>query len=168
MKRPSRRAGVSLLEVVLATLLVGIVLVSSLSAVNGILKSRIVLSEDGTAEQLAQQLLAEIVEQPYEDPDGSFLFGVELLEGSFTRANFDDVDDYHLWNASPPEDRAGTALTNMQGWRRQVTVEWVDPRNPDTTILTNQGIKRITVTVSYGSNVKSKLMALRSDNDGGS
>ena len=42
-----------------------------------------------------------------------------------------DVDDYDGWSASPPEDKNGNPLVGFDDWGRSVSVEWVNPDNPD-------------------------------------
>jgi hypothetical protein len=106
--------------------------------------------------------MAEILPKAYRDPDGLALFGLELGENPNVRAGWDDVDDYHLLNSSPPEDADGIPLAECSGWEWSVAVEWVDPRNPSVTVLTGQGVKRITVTVKRDGVVLARLQALRS------
>src|SRR5688572_9941296 len=144
--RPSR-AGLSLIEVVISTLLVGLVFVGALKSVGAVIRGRMHTGDSGKAQHLASQLMAEILQNDYRDPDETPLFGRELSETNSPRANWDDVDDYHLWSSSPPEDASGIAIPDTTDWERSVLVEWVDPENPAVAIVSGQGVKRITVTV---------------------
>ena len=158
-----RRRGLSLIEVVISTLLVGLVLVSALRSTGGVIRVRTNNGDDARASQLAQQLLTEIMNGDYIDDGATPVFGPEAGEATGNRSAFDDVDDYHLWTASPPRDRSGTALPDLTGWQRDVTVEWVNPANPASTSGTDQGVKRITVTVQRNSVVLATVVSLRSE-----
>ena len=159
-----RRRGLSLVEVVVSSLLVGMVLVGAMNLLGGVIRGRMNNSDSGRGEQLAQQLLTEILNTEYEDPGGSPVFGPEPGEQTRgDRSDYDDVDDFHNWTASPPEDRGGTILLNTAGWQRDVTVELVDPADPATVSGTDQGLKRITITVLHNERVVAELVALRSD-----
>lgn len=158
----SRRNGLSLLEVVFSTLLVGMVLVGALRCAAGVIVGRVHCSDAARGALLAQAMLAESVVEPYEDEGASPVFGLETGEPAATRLLFDDVDDYHGWSSSPPRDRAGLAYPGFDGWQRQVTVQWVQPSNPAVPVATDQGLKRVTVTVSRNGKVLAEARALRS------
>ena len=98
---------------------------------------------------LADELMSEIVQQPYSDPDGSAVFGRESGESPTPRSAFDDVDDYDGWNASPPQYRDGTTIPDRTNWRQRVVITRVVPTNPTQTSGTDQGAKRIRVTIEY-------------------
>jgi Tfp pilus assembly protein PilV len=154
-----RRGGFSLLETVISTLLVGLILVSSLKSVGAILTQREAVADRQQAVWLADQLLTEILETAYEDPDGSAEFGPEESGG---RALFDDVDDFHKWQSSPPQMRDGRPMTELTGWDRRVIVEFVAPANPTRISDTDEGVKRITVTVSRDGEELANAVSLRS------
>lgn len=160
-----RRPGMTLVEVVMCTLLVSVVLVGAMNMLGAVVRGRVTTSDTARAQQMAQQLMAEILNTAYGD-DSLPVFGRELLEQldlSGTRNGFDDVDDYHGWSSSPPESRDGTALANSAGWRHAVTVELVNPANPSATAGSDGGVKRVTVSVDRGGSVLARLVALRSD-----
>jgi len=157
------RSGLTLLEVTVSTLLVGLLLVTSLRAVGAVLRFRSGSSDTQRGLLLADDLTAEILGQEYIEPVEAPVFGRELSEMLNGRTAFDDVDDYHLWSRSPPEDRDGNQLAGFSGWSRSVAVEWVNPSNPSLTVLSDQGAKRITVTVSKNGTVAATLQALRTD-----
>ena len=104
----------------------------------------------------------EILENDYVEPDETPVFGCESSESGVSRTDWDDVDDYHLWSATPPQDRSGTVLPNSTGWQRDVVVEWVDPSDPASTVGGDQGVKRVTVTVQrYGKLLAQVVHAIR-------
>ncbi len=163
---PPLRAGLTLLEVVMSTLLVSLVLLSALNCVGAVVRSRTSISDQLKAQMLGEQLLSEILPTAYKDEGGLPLFGPELGEPATNvgpRSGYDDVDDFHLWNHGPPVTRTGATLPNLSGWGRSVTVEWVARANPASTSLTDQGVKRITVTVSRHGTQLAACVCLRTD-----
>jgi PKD repeat protein len=111
---------------------------------------------------LAQQLMAEIQMQAYADPDyGEDDFGLAAGKVTGNRSLWDDVDDYDGWSASPPQYKDGTALSGLVGWERSVTVDWVGPLDLSQVVGSNQGAKRIIVTVTRDDAVVARLTAIR-------
>jgi hypothetical protein len=146
-----RRRGLSLIEVAISTLLVGVLGVASLQSVAGALRNHADLMQETKSLHWAEDLMGEIQQQSYREPASSPRFGVESGESSGgPRTAWDDVDDYDDWTESPLRNKDGTVIPNTTGWRRWVEVKHVDPNNL-ATVLTDgndQGVKRITVHVS--------------------
>jgi hypothetical protein len=161
-----RRAGTSLAEVAVSTLIVGILLTASLSTALRVTQSRMAASDAAYASQLAHDLAAEIISRLYTDPtSGGTALGPETGEALGSRAGFDDVDDYDNWQESPPQDRNGNLLTTSTAWRRRVKVEYVDSTLLSQTLLgVDDGIKRITVTVEKQGVERSVVSMLRTRN----
>lgn len=159
--RRSRRA-FSLAEVVVATLITGIMLVAALRTVGASVRGRIAMANRERAVLLAQQLMAEILQADYAEPDEPPVFGPEASETGGTRAAFDDADDYHNWTASPPQEKDGTPIPDRADWQRTVTVKWVNDSLLKQVVATDKGVKRITVTVSRGGQVVASLVTVRS------
>jgi len=110
---------------------------------------------------LAHDLMAEILQTPYEEPDGPGALGRDPSESGGNRADFDDVDDYDDWNSSPPELRDGTALSLPVGWSRAVEVRWVVANNLTVTAGTETDAKRIIVTVKHNNVTMAQITAIR-------
>ena len=159
--RPKTNTAFSLAETVVSVALVGGLLVVALTTVGDTTLGRQRLSDRGQGSLLAQDLMSEILRQPYEDPNDTPTFGAEASESTGSRAGFDDVDDYTAWSASPPQKKDGTQMPDRTGWQRAVTVEFVDPDNLTTVVGSDQGVKRIAVTVSRNDVVVSSLVAVR-------
>lgn len=162
-RRRVRRGGLSLIEVVVSTLLASIVLLGAMDLLGAVTRSRVANAELARGELLAHHLMTEILYNAYVDGGALPLFGPESGEASASRINFDDVDDYNLWNASPPQDRMGSTLANSAGWRHSVTVAWVNPADPSSISLVPTGVKRITVYIERNGRMIAKLVALRTD-----
>ncbi len=161
--RLSGRRGLSMIEVVASITIVSVMLVSAINMVGAAGASMRSMALRTTGILLAEQLMSEILQQSYEEPDGPPNFGREGGEGGEDRAERDDVDDYDGWSSSPPEYKDGTEIPGLEGWRRSVTVEWVQPENLMQVVGTESGVKRITVTVTYNDVLVSTLVAIRTD-----
>ena len=141
------RPGFSLIEAVIATVIVAVMLCAALQTVAAARASDYTVTNRARGQFLAQALLSEVLEQSYSDPLATPLFGPEVGE---TRPTFDDVDDYSNNAELTPQDKSGNALPNTTGWTRSVVVEWVAIDNLNgPASLTETGIKRVTVTASY-------------------
>ena len=149
--RLRRRSGLSLAEVVVSTMLLGMLALGAMQGVGHVFLTWSVQRglQDGDA--LAQELLNEILQAEYQDPGETPTFGLETGEGATAnlRTDFDDVDDYHGWSSNPPRERDNaTPIAELTGWQRDVTVVLVEIAAPTTVTATAEGLKRITVTVT--------------------
>jgi len=158
-----RRTAFTLVEAVIATVIVSVMLVAALGTVgtSRLVQQKVSLSSRGRL--LAESLLAEIIQQAYQDPDETVAFGAESGEKTNNRSDFDDVDDYHGWSQSPPKTKSGSAIPASTGWTRTVTVVWVDPAAPAQTETSESGAKRITVTARYSNVAYATLVAVRTN-----
>jgi len=149
LHRAKTAAAFTLVEVILTILVVGVGLVASMRALPVILRVSQATSEHMMAQRLATDLLAEIAMLPYENPDGDVRFGREPGESAINRADFDDIDDYDNWTASPPQKKDGQPEADCTGYTRSVLVQSVkiDDFN-DFEGDDKSKPKRITITVS--------------------
>lgn len=157
------RAGFSLIEAAVATLIVGGLFVAALGALSGATKASAVNVDRATGLLLAGEMMSEIVNARYVEPDDTPAFGPEPGETDGTRNAFDDVDDYDNWDASPPENPDGTGIPDRAGWRRTVEVDYADPHDLTSVVGSDQGVKRITVTVIHNLKTVARLVAVRTD-----
>ncbi|HEX3356361.1 MAG TPA: hypothetical protein VHS31_05200 [Tepidisphaeraceae bacterium] len=158
-----RRPGFTMIEATVSVLLVGVMLVASLMTAGQATLVRTGQQDAARAQTLANELLAQIVQNAYEQPGvTTTVLGPEAGE---TRATFNDIDDFNGWTESPPADLSGAALAGFAGWTRAVVVEWITPSvagTDFTTSATETGLKRITVTVTAPSGRTASAVALRS------
>jgi Tfp pilus assembly protein PilV len=163
----SIRSGLTLAEVAISTLLVGVLMVASLRTVESSLHNWNAASASCSGGALARQLLDEIQTLAYEDTDGSPVFGVETGEATSpaTRAQFDDIDDYDTWTSSPPQDKAGNALAEYSGWSRSVTVKKLAASNHAALVsgATDEGLREILVTATSPTGESTTLRAWRTN-----
>ncbi len=157
--------GMSLVEVVASTMIVSLMAVATLNALGAATKSSDSIGNRAIAAGLADELMSEILQQPYSDPDGTNQFGRESGESSSPRSAFDDVDDYDGWSVSPPQYSDGTTIPNRTGWRQRVSVTRVVPSDPTQTTNTDQGAKRIRVAIEFQNHVLAEQSALRTNTD---
>ncbi len=154
-------SGFALVEAVIASLLVGLLFVTAMNVVAASRTSQAVTLDRVIGQELATDLLNEILRRAYIEPFDTPRFGRETGESADLRANYNDVDDYHGWSATPPQQANGTAITEYEGWRRSVQVAWVDPAAPDVAVGEDRGAKRITVTVERHGRVVARAAAIR-------
>jgi type II secretory pathway pseudopilin PulG len=151
--------GFTLIEAVMSMLIVGLMLVASLNTVGASKLAQSRNAEQTLGPMLARELMAEILNQAYEEPVDTAAFGLEG-EAADVRADWDDVDDYHGWSAMPPQNRDGSAVTGADGWTRTVSVTWVNKLtfNPSGGAT---GLKRIDVEVVRNGRIVTTLSSLR-------
>ncbi len=159
-----RRRGLTLIEAAISVILVATLLVGAVGVMGSVARARQLQGARCRRVALAQALMAEVCQAHYVDPDFGSNFGTEFGEWGGTRADFDDVDDYAGWSASPPQTKDGTDLAGYDGWTRQVAVHYVRPSPPDETLASDLGLKRIRVTVTDDLGKKTRLVGLRSAN----
>lgn len=154
------RRGLTLVEVSVALVIMGVVLVPALYTLGSATRSSQAAARDERGTRLARQLLAEVVQSPYEEAVNP-VFGREF-ESSANRDGWDDVDDYHGWSSSPPESKDGTPMGEFDGWTRQVAVSYANPGTLAASgSFTDTGLKLITVTVTSPDSEVTTLRAVR-------
>src|SRR6056297_908463 len=140
-------------------IVISVMLVAALRTVGASARTEARAVEEAAGRELVEQLLAEIRAVAYEDPEGAPLFGPEAGEAAADRAGWDDVDDFHGWKASPPQDRRGAALPVTGDWSRSVDVSWVTPADPALPSASESGLKRIEVTAWRGNRAVARAVA---------
>jgi MSHA pilin protein MshD len=165
--RNSKSRGLTLFEVVASTLIVGMMAVAALNSLGAATRSADSIGNRAVAMGLADELMAEILQTAYSEPTATPAFGPEGAESAGPRSAFDDVDDYNSWNQSPPKYRDGTTIPDRTNWRHKVQVSYVQPANPTlaTPGNTDQGAKRIKVTIEFKNNVLAEQFAVRTATD---
>ncbi|MCP4260675.1 MAG: type II secretion system protein [Planctomycetes bacterium] len=121
MKNSRREDGFTLIEVLIGVLLIGLAIVSLMSANGALTQANGAGVELSTAEFLIEQIRELTTVLPVIDPaTGTTTFGPEASE---TLANFDDVDDFNGANFSPPVSASRNALNDLSAYTQQITVE---------------------------------------------
>lgn len=158
------RSGFSLLEAVVATLLVGLLVVGSLRSLGAALQTHAVVQQEIRATMLAEQLLTEISAMPWFDPDGvasARTIGRDLNDPlqPTARAQLDDMDDFHLWTETPPTTVTGVPLPGGDRLTRQVSIFNLSAADARTRVAAdvNTGLREIVVTVLQGYAVRARV-----------
>ena len=127
MKNSRREDGFTLIEVLIGILLIGLAIVSLISANGALTQANGAGAELSTAEFLIEQIRELTTVLPVIDPTtGTTTFGPEASE---TLANFDDVDDFNGANFSPPISATRATLNDLSAYTQQITVENVSVSN---------------------------------------
>ena len=148
MTRSHSRRAFSLVEAVISMVIVAGLVVTALNTAGAAQRNRHKTMQQVQGHQLAQDLLAEILCQPYADSADDGLLGLNLDDiVASNRNGFDDVDDYANYDDDPPTARDGTPLSGFADWRRIVAVQWVNASDFTLLALTDTGVKRVTIDI---------------------
>lgn len=146
----ARRRGISLVETVVALVVLSGAMVATLNSVAGARASQVMVGQRAKARLLAESMLQEVLAQPYAEP-GTTTLGPDTGEESKTlRDQFDDVDDYHGWEcaANTPD---GTLLAGYEDYEVHIQVSWVKPDELDHIENDDNGVKWVIVTIYRGN-----------------
>lgn len=151
-QRRCRQRGVTLIELVISIVVIGI----AVSSVLGVLTLTSKHSADAMVQQqalaIANSYLEEILLKPCDDPDGA-----GAPDNEAQRANFDDVDDY---NRLPIEDGAhdqfGQEITGLEPYNVTVSVS-----AGTLGTLPSTDVYRIDVTVTHFTGLVLRISGYR-------
>ncbi len=159
-----RSAGFTLMEVMVAIVLIGIGISASLvgmsTSVNTAHEGKNVLQSGdlaGYIKQLSRSLY-------FEDPSLEGIdFGPEESENGID--DYDDIDDLDGLTLSPPVGADRSVLTGFQGWSQVIQVFALDPDTFEvTTDVSESSIRRIEVEVRNGTRSLGRFQWLVSRN----
>ena len=154
-----------MIEVIVATLISGVVILGALDLMGGAAKTRLASGSNLDGPMLANELLAEVMAKSYEDPEDpgtGELLGVGRESGETTRNTFDDIDDYFNYSESPPLDTSGTPMAEYTDWTRSVNWNYAQRGNLAYALLPS-GLTQITVTVTAPDGTTTQRIGYRSD-----
>jgi hypothetical protein len=157
------RHGFGQLEVVVSTILVGVLMVSSFSSIAASRRSQTFESNKVRGLAIAEALLAEISQLPMRDPECVCGYGLGSGESGDTRSNYDDVDDYHNLIDSPPRSKNGSACVGYTDLSRSVKVDRVTQANWGNLTFTYTGVYRITIRVLRNNLEVCRVVGYRTD-----
>ncbi len=145
------RRGVTMMETALATILVGLSVLAIVNLVTVVTQQSFYAQKTTTALMLANNIRELTDGLPYNDPAAGTHLGP--LAGQNNVSQYNDVECFNGYVASPPIDAHRQVLSNMANWQQSVTVTHVSPANytlvdplPTDAACT---LDRVQVTVSY-------------------
>lgn len=147
LKNINRKA-FSLIEVLVATMLVGIAVAALMFSTASYTQANGYGIDISTAEFLIQEIKEMSFSLSVVDPqNGDATFGPEADET--TTAGYDDLDDFDGAELSPPIDMTGTELADFSSFTQKITVENVSHADLNTVVADHaSSIVKITVTVT--------------------
>jgi hypothetical protein len=154
MRATKYNGGFSLIEALIAIVLVGLAVASLLAANGAFTKANGAGTDLSTAEFLVEQIreltaLLPVVE-PGTPESGVDVFGPESGE---TLATYDDLNDFDDKSFTPPINADRTALADLAAFSQQVTVQNVNASNFEL-VVADHGSAFIRVTVKIYLNSK--------------
>lgn len=157
------RRGFTLVEAAVCIVIVGVMLVASLSVIGSSALSRRKGAELRKAHDLCRTFMGEIQGLPLDDPStGSATFGPEIGESDAPRA-FDDVDDYHNFSELCPTSRDGACYPGYDGWTLSISISRVKvDRTGFYHVDVDTGTVAITITAESPTGQRVQAGALRS------
>lgn len=159
--RRAMRSAFSLTETVVATLLVGLLLVGALRSLGASIQTHHVTQQQVRAMLLGEQLLIEVASMPWSDPDAPSSAGTIGPDSGdpsnpTARQQLDDMDDFDDWTENVASAADGTPLSGSDAMGRTIAVQNLSTTDPTQTVADNvdTGIRKLTVTVHQGASVR--------------
>jgi prepilin-type N-terminal cleavage/methylation domain-containing protein len=160
MRNTKYKSGFSLIEVLIAVLLVGLAIASLMTANAAFTKANGAGTDLSTTEFLIGQIRELTMLLPVIDPqDELAVFGPETGE---TLAGYDDLDDFNGATFSPPISAERTTLNEFPAYSQQITVQNVNASNFEQVVANHSSnFVRVTVHVYLNSSQISSASWLR-------
>ncbi len=161
MKNKRCKDGFTLIEVLIGILLVGLAIVSLISANGAFTQANAAGAELSTAEFLIEQIRELTTVLAVIDPNtGTSTFGPEASE---TLVDYDDLDDFNGASFSPPIGADRNPLTDLSAYTQQITVENVNASDFEQVVSNHSSFfVRVTVHVFLNTREISSARWLRS------
>ncbi len=137
--------GYSIIEVLLAAVVMSLMLVAALELLGHLGSARHSAMQSGAQDRYIIDTIQEIMLVDYEDQSDPDHFGPET--GEVNRSQFDDIDDYHDWSGAP-QTQSGDAYSDLAHTTSLISVRFVQANDLQTTAATDEGFKEVTIVVS--------------------
>ena len=162
------RVGFSLIEIAVATAIVGIALAALLVSVGSNTRVNDAGRKLTEAILLAQEIREWTLALPFSDPDPGDADNPPGPDGSSPQTFVDDLDDLMGVTYSPPRNGQGYAMYDMQGWSQTISMTWHDPADISQAVTPGSSdLIRVQVDVAYRGNpvMASSWLVTRPDTD---
>ena len=141
-----------MVEVAIATALIGIAMVALLTALQSGTRTNEAGRNLTQAVFLAQEIREWTLRLPFEDPEKPGL--TPGSEEGDPQIAVDDLDDLMGVTFSPPRDAYGAVIADMSGWSETITLTWRDLSNVATVVADGSSdVVLVQVNLSYQSRV---------------
>jgi len=143
-----RATGFTLVEMIIAIVIIGIGLAGVLTAFNTTVKS----SADPLIHKqmlaAAEEMMEEILLKPFVDPEGDTAPTNTAISCGVaaSRTAFDDVSDYHNYETTGICDIDGTTVAGLGGYNLKVTIDAAASLET----LSGGAVKKVTIAVTHG------------------
>lgn len=146
--------GFTLIEIVVATVLVGLALVAMMASVG----SNTRVNDAGTkltqGTFLAQEIREWTLSLPFCDQDAGDLGNPPGSDGSDPQVWVDDLDDLMDVTYCPPRDGQGYAIANLSAWSQTITMTWRDPNDLGSTVSSGSSeVIYVNVDIKHSNNL---------------
>jgi MSHA pilin protein MshD len=134
------RGGFTLIEIAVATVIIGIALAALLTAMAASTRTNSASQDITRAVFLAQEIREWTLSLPFTDQDEADQGNPPGPDGSDPQDYVDDLDDLMGVVYSPPRDGRGQPISDMAGWSQSIQLTWrsrdnlsavVDPGSSD-------------------------------------
>ena len=175
--RAKRSCGFAMVEIVLATAIVGGLAAAAMSLAASSAGQKTRAANLTRGHMLCKALAEEIATRPVADwssggldldiSDGSFALKTDpdatrATKSAGNRSGFVTIDEYDGYSESPPTDENGNVIKGYAGWTRGVEVDVVRFGEPDFLSPQETGLRKITVKVQVGDEIIAQTTFLRS------
>ena len=130
----SARGGFTLIEVAVATAIVGVGVVAMMTSIAANTKANHAGQSLTHAVFLAQEIREWTIKLPFSDPDPGDVGKPPGPDSSDPQTFVDDLDDLMGVTYSPPRDGLGNAITYMREWSQTINLTWRDPDSLTTVV----------------------------------
>lgn len=131
---PSARGGFTLIEVAVATVIVGIGVTALMVAAGSATRVNDAGRELTQAVFLTQELREWTLRLPFSDPDPGDQGNPPGPDGTDPQTFVDDLDDIMNVTYNPPRDGQGAAIADLANWSETITITWRDPDSISTVV----------------------------------
>jgi len=173
------RTGFAMIEVVMATAIIGGLAVGALTLVASAAQQKTNAANLARGQMLSRSLAEEISTRPVVDWSSGHGLDINIDLGAVkvtgtdnkpttptgkpgNRSTFTKIDDYRNYTDSPPTDEDGNVIAGYTGWTRSVKISPVQLQNPSTASADETGLRCIMVTTSYNGKTIATTTFLRS------
>ena len=153
MRDIKNKNGFTLIEVMIAIILVGLAIASLVGANSAFTQANGAGTDLSTAEFLLEQIKELTATLPVVDPTTTTTTTTFGPEGSETLPTYNDLDDFDNMTFSPPIDASRNTLSNFASFSQQVIVQKVNPSDFEQVEIDsyNTNFYRVTVKVLQNS-----------------